>query len=470
MVNDMFKIPRCLALLMAIFSYVAFAFSLAPDERPLFHLPDAALQAPLANSEAPSSSAKTEFTAQELLSQPDLLSHALDSAIHVQDAEALDLLLPLYAQLDEKNEVLYRYGQAMLAHLQSEFAEAISLYRQVLAERPELAPVRLQLALALLADRQLEAADEQLAKLSSEELPLEVRENVLHLQTGIAKQQQWQFSVHAHGLMERNINGSPAKRQIGAWTFDEPEKAYGLAYTFSADKLWALDKHWYVAAQGILHGKMFWQKYQYDDALLRASVGIMWKDGQKEWGILPFHERRFYGRERYSYSYGLRLQGAWQIGRQWKWFGNYEIADNHHFKRSHLAGISQRLSNTLLYRPSVQQYWTVGIDVGRENAEDKSSAYDYYGIRLGWGREWQQGVSSAMQLYALRQEYQEKDFVQIKRQDERYGASLSLWKRDWHWKGFTPRLTWQWRQQKSNHFAYDQKGDQNVFLEVSKDF
>ncbi|WP_281267758.1 hypothetical protein [Suttonella indologenes] len=29
---------------------------------------------------------------------------------------------------------------------------------------------------------------------------------------------------------------------------------------------------------------------------------------------------------------------------------------------------------------------------------------------------------------------------------------------------------WQWKRQKSNHFAYDQQAEQSVFVEISKDF
>lgn len=443
---------------------------LAPDERPSFHFSDAILENSSAAEVAQSSAAPVHLTSQELLAQPALLTQALDSAISLQDEAALQLLLPLYAQLAEQDRVLYRYGQAMLARLQGDYAQAVDLYRAILAERPELAPVRLQLALALMADKQLAAADAQLGKLSGEDLPLEVRQAVEALQAGIAKQQQWQFSFYAHGLMERNINGSPAQRQVGAWTFAEPEKAYGVAYGLSAEKQWAVDNHWHLAFAASVNGKSFWQKHEYDDVLLRSSVGILWKDGKQEWGFLPFHERRFYGSDSYSYSNGLRLKGAWQLGKHWKWFGNYEIADNRFFSRQHLEGLSQRLGNTLLYRPDGQQYFTFGIDVGREDAKDKSSAYDYYGLRLGWGREWSQGISSSVQVHGLKKDYAEKDFVQIKRQDERYGANVSVWKRDWHWQGFTPRLTYQWKRQSSNHFAYDQAAEQNVFLEVSKDF
>lgn len=454
---------------IACFSCSAFAQSLAPDERPQFHLPAAALASP--NTEnAQASNSQRHFTSQELLAHPDLLTQALDSAITLEDEAALALLLPLYAQLTEKDEILYRYGQAMLARLQGNMSQAIDLYRSILAERPDLAPVRLQLALALIADRQLEAGDAQLSKLSGEDLPSEIREGIKQLQAGIAKQQEWQFSFNAHGIIDRNINDSPSQRQVGSWTFAAPQTAYGLAYTLSANKLWALDNHWHIAAQLSAHGKSFWEKHEYDDVLLRASTGAVWKDGSKEWGMLPFHERRFYGSDSYSYSNGLRLQAAWQLARQWKWFGNYEVADNRYFSREHLNGKSQRLSNTLLYRPNAQQYWTFGIDVGREDAKDKSSAYDYYGLRLGLGKEWQQGISTAAQFYVLHQDYQEKDFTQIMRQDDRYGASLSLWKRDWHWQDFSPRLVWQWKRQKSNHFAYDQQAEQSVFVEISKDF
>lgn len=444
---------------------------LSPDERPTFHLSKNTLELLQETEEKQSTVIQEQnMTSQELLAQPVLLTQALNSAITLQDESALILLLPLYAQLPEKDEMLYKYGQAMLFFLQENPKEAVQLYEEILTSYPNSSPLRFQLALSLLADKRLAAANEQFTQLNNEELPPEIRQTIKNLQAGIAKQLEWQFNFHAHGLMERNINGSPAKQQVGAWKFAPPEKAYGLAYGLSADKLWALDGHWYLAVSASANGKTFWQKHEYDDLLLRSSIGLMWKNSKNEWGILPFHERRFYGSDSYSYGNGLRLQGNWQINEHWKWFANYEIADNRFFTRKHLDGISQRLGNTLFYRPDIKQYFTFGIDLGKEAAKDRSNAYDYYGLRLGWGKEWQQGISSMIQIHALKKDYAEKDFIQIKRQDERYGLNLSLWKRDWHWQNFTPRLTYQWKRQRSNHFAYDQAAEQNIFIEISKDF
>ena len=65
--------------------------------------------------------------------------------------------------------------------------------------------------------------------------------------------------------------------------------------------------------------------------------------------------------------------------------------------------------------------------------------------------------------------YDGKDFFGIERKDHEYGATLSLWNRNFYFWGITPRLTFSWDKTKSNHFYYDNHGT-DVYLEFSKSF
>ena len=51
--------------------------------------------------------------------------------------------------------------------------------------------------------------------------------------------------------------------------------------------------------------------------------------------------------------------------------------------------------------------------------------------------------------------YDGKDFFGIERKDHEYGATLSLWNRNFYFWGITPRLTFTWDKTRSNHFYYD---------------
>ena len=87
--------------------------------------------------------------------------------------------------------------------------------------------------------------------------------------------------------------------------------------------------------------------------------------------------------------------------------------------------------------------------------------------------EWGKGISSRISASASRRRYQ--DNYQLgrairfdrKHQDEIYTANLTLWKRDWHIKGITSKLNYQWRKQHSNFnslFSYH-KSSLNLLLE-----
>ena len=119
--------------------------------------------------------------------------------------------------------------------------------------------------------------------------------------------------------------------------------------------------------------------------------------------------------------------------------------------------------------PNSNQYWFVGVDYSRDNARDKSDAYSRKGGRIGWGQEWSFGISTRVSLNYAERDYKAADFVQIKQQNKEYGAQISLWHRNFHLWGVTPRVTWAYNKVDSNNpfYSYDKN---RIYLEVSKRF
>ena len=116
---------------------------------------------------------------EELLKQPELLERALFSSVLFNNVEAVKVLLPIYLQLPEQYrrgadaELLLILSRAMVARADGRYGEAVRLYREALARKPEMSIVRLALAQSLFEDRQSEAARDQFVRLRSEpELPV----------------------------------------------------------------------------------------------------------------------------------------------------------------------------------------------------------------------------------------------------------------------------------------------------------
>ena len=113
------------------------------------------------------------------------------------DADAVAMLLPIYKKLpaDKQDKMLLRFGEAMKARADGDLSLAIARLREMIAEDPSLQPVRLHLAMALLADHQDEAARTQLEKLRSDELPEDIRNIVSQALDTLRERQSWTFNA-----------------------------------------------------------------------------------------------------------------------------------------------------------------------------------------------------------------------------------------------------------------------------------
>ena len=109
-----------------------------------------------------------------------------------------------------------------------------------------------------------------------------------------------------------------------------------------------------------------------------------------------------------------------------------------------------------------------------ERTKVRQYGSDSKSLRLGWGQEWHWGISSRLGLSIMKREF--KDIAKLgnlnlfsfgkRREDKIYGINLSLWKRDWHIWGITPKLQLSWRKQDSNipeMYSYTQKNVNMLF-------
>ncbi len=470
-----------LAVSFALYPALLLAGSYPVKDLPQEALPDSAQMteastplastAPVSASEA--SKKPLKLSSQELLANPALLKRAMRSVLQNQQIGGIRVILPLYRQLDDADAVSIAYGEALLAHHQGQLTEAISAYRQVMAKVPQLSVVRLNLAMALYADRQSAAARDQLQRLQSEELPPSVANMVSQTIQRIDREEDWQLDANFYYRHENNVNNAPREREIfyggGKWVLPEPEKAHGIHLSVAAKKRFNLDNHLYSNLQFNASSDFFWDNHDYDDLSLRAGVGLGYQTGTFSAEIQPFVKKRFYGTSPYSLNAGAsghfsyRFSPQWRVSNQWEW--SYERVTD----RTFLNGQRRFVGLSANYFANAQQYWSAGVNYYDSQARDKSDAYHRAGLFIGWGQEWGKGLSSNVTLSAAKRHYRGVGFPNIKRADKEYSARLALWHRGIHYWGITPRLVWSWSQTDSNHFYYNQQKN-NVNIEFSKTF
>lgn len=435
-----------------------------------------------------------EVNEADLVNNPALLERAMQSAVASGNFAGIKVLLPVYRMWPQHNEGLAKFSQAVLAQSEGRANEAVGLYRELVAAEPDAPMLRFRMAQALFEDQQNEAAADQFDRLQAESLPEAVREGIEYYRQALRERDAWQTYAGISVIRESNINQAPQQQYLGkyleqnqcadakaedpnddcyrGWRFDQPIDALALSYQAGADKKFSLSNGYYFKFTADLSGKDYPSYSRYNDLTMRIGAGIGWADSRNDLGVIPFHERRMYGNDAYSYTNGIRSYwNHWLLSNlQLATVGEMSRLKNQQRERSdsksHLIGISW------MYYPSAKQYWLLGGDHYQErNPEDKSDSFNRYGVRAGLGYEWASGLSGRAQVGYAKRRYQAPSFFSEndRRQDSELAASISIWHRAVYLRGITPKLTFSHQRNNSNDPFYTYQKNR-LFVEFNKTF
>lgn len=451
------------------------------NEEPLLTQPVTQPTKRAAQSQQASDTNRISISKEELAKRPDLVQRALLPALFEGNSENVALLYPIYQQLPSQyhDETFMLWSQAILAKQKEDYTQAIKLYRQIIADKPNFSAVRLQLAIALFENSETVAADDQFRRLQSEPLPEAVQALVDQYLQAIAKRNSWSFGGGLTYLNDPNVNNAPKSgTRIGNWTAPEAESAHGVGFSVDVGKKWLWKNGLFNELRLDGSGKYYWDNKKYNEITGRASFGLGYQNARLTTAILPFIEQTWYAGgskesdtlKRFSQASGVTLESSYWLSPKWQLNGSYEFAEQRYRTRLHLNGHSHFASGSLLYLANAKQYWFAGLDFNRTTTRDKDDSYDRKGVRVGWGQEWSMGLSSRISVSYAHKNYKgPMPIFNITQRNKEFGASVSLWHRAIHYKGITPRLTYSFTKVHSNHafYSYDKH---RLFIEVSKRF
>ncbi len=172
----------------------------------------------------------------------------------------------------------------------------------------------------------------------------------------------------------------------------------------------------------------------------------------------------------YAFSYGLRAEGQYWITPTIRYQAVADFGRDDYVKKyDYLNGNTFLFSNTLLFATNQKQFFYGGLDYINKTASDDSDAYNRYGVRLGWQREWGKGISTSVSSGYSQRINKGEDFFGMRRRDKDYRIGLSVWNRQWHYYGITPRVSFSYNKTKSNNPLYNYDNSR-VFIDFSKTF
>ncbi|PID66543.1 MAG: hypothetical protein CR975_02275 [Gammaproteobacteria bacterium] len=418
-----------------------------------------------------------------LKKHPKEMEEILSDLIRTENAERLALLLPAYQTVPGYDPSVIEWGNAIIAEQKGDMTTAIKLYRKINAALPKVILLRFHLSRALYRDKQYEAAKFEFEKLRTEEISNSDKEAIDDYIKEINEKDNWTFNGSLNYVSDPNVNNSSKKGTKmrlgnGVLTSPGPETARGFSYALSADKKWTQNNGRFVALHLGTNGLYYLNNKGYNELNTDIGIGAGLGTARFDVEVGPYLQNRLYASNdngklsQYSKNIGLRADMSYWITPQWRYQTLAKLSKDKYIKRyNRLDGGNHQWSNTLLYLANPEQYWYTGLDYGIKKAQEDFDSYQRLGLRFGWGQVWKNGLSSNLSVGFGQKKYAGADplFGSTKRQDKEMDVGLSLWHRNIHFKGITPRLTWQYHLTNSNQklFDYDKH---NFFVEFRKEF
>lgn len=416
--------------------------------------------------------------ADELRQNGELTRRMINRAIDTRQFALLPELLRIYRQTAAPDTLLIEYAEGIVLAQQGEYRAAVAVYRRILAEHPSFQPVRLRLAQMLFEDRQNEAALAQFRKLQAADLPPVVAQSVSQYIAAIQRRADWSLNFGVSYLHENNVNNASSEKviQIGNVPFQKtpeslPQKANGVGYHFNAGKDWNVAGAHYLRLENAFNGKTYWNKHAFDDQQNRTYLGYQYQTAGLRAAVLPFYEQRWFANRRYHQSHGVRAEFEKWLTPNWQWTSSLETAAVRHRSENRRADSRSLFgSSTLLYAFNPKSYLYLGGDALRDHTVDAGLASRKFSARIGWGQEWL-GVSSRLQVSYGKRTFRRPNVVFNKiRQDNELGINLTLWHRNVHFWGVTPKLNYQYQRVQSNLAALYSYQRQRIYLSFEKAF
>lgn len=430
---------------------------------------------------AAKASKSISISKEELAKHPDLVLRALQPALVQGNMDNVELLFPIYQQLPSEfhHPLLTQWSEAILAKKAQNYAKSVRLYREILAQQSDILPVRLQLAVTLFENNELEAAEDQFKKLRSEPLAPEVQGIINDYISAIHRRDRWTFSGGLTYLNDPNINNAPkAGTTYGNWRPPKSESAQGVGFNFNIGKKWSWGDGFFNELRLSTNGKYYWNNKKYNETSLRGSFGLGYQNAKHSIEVLPFIEQTLYAGgstvsetlRRFSKNRGTTAEYNYWLSQKWQLTSSYEYGEQRYTRRQHLNGNYHFISAGAVYLASAKQYWFTNANYNRTSTRDKDDSFWRKGISLGWGQEWGKGLSTRFSVNFAQKQYKgPMPIFNITQRNKEYGLQASVWHRAVHYWGITPRLTYNFTKTQSNHpfYTYDKH---RVFVDFSKQF
>jgi hypothetical protein len=390
--------------------------------------------------------AKTAIDAQQYDAARETLATVL--ALRPDDPEALFLL----ATADARQE---RWG------------EAIALYRRILADHPELARARLDLARALFEDGQDEEADYNF-RLVLPTVPETVAGNIFGFLNQINARKRLTYSLSVGGVYDTDMNAATSVNQLTLFGLPfnlqpgrQAKSGAGVVVNAGAEYRYPLsgtlsDVRLRVGA-ALYRAEYFGAHGQFDDMIGRVQAGPQYIFDKGDVSLLAVASERWYGNDPYNWGYGPRAEADYSLTDRVRVQAGIEYTPDWYHTQTFQNGHLLTGLVTTFYSLTPASY--VSLITGASKEHDASPDFSNlsYRIGIGYQDELPLGITAYIEPDLVLADYvAPSPAFGTTRRDRTWQVQLTLSKRDIRLWGFVPSFSYIFTQDVSNQslFAY----------------
>ena len=397
-----------------------------------------------------------------------------------QQWHLLKQLLPLYQQQADYDETLYRYAMGAMLRAEQKYDEAISLYQQIVVEKPELSYPRFDLGVMLFENKQYRQAKAELERAKPELSPQMQQFTERYIQA-MAERQSWQSDMELQYTQTDNVNNASSQQDIilGGLRFKKdaeslPQKAHGFRYGVGVNRELNISGNHFVTANGRFSGVHYWDNQDYSEKSLYASLGYRYRSALQTFGFTPFFEQNWLGSPRYSKNYGAIADFRRELTSYWAISGSFSHTQKRYAQESVARrhnGYINGASLSLSYQARPNWLLFGGVEGSLDRSKDKEETLIRRGVNIGSVWEMKDFVSRVSVRYVKRDFQAENFYFPIKkRQDKEYSFNATIWHNKLQWQGFVPKLNYRYRKIDSNIREFYSRKSKEWFISVEKDF
>ncbi|NHK28019.1 DUF560 domain-containing protein [Parvularcula flava] len=348
-------------------------------------------------------------------------------------------------QPDGIDQTQVSFLKGMIAASREDYEAAEKIFRDILADRPDLVRIRLELARVLFEQEKDTAAAYHFRLVMGNGLPDEVIANVKRYLTVIENRKVWRVSLSMAAEPSTNINAGPD---------DERVTLFGLPFQLSDDALSqsgvGVSTSLNISAMPQINSRarlearagIRYTDYEgagFDDAFAYAEAGPRISVGRLNAAVLATTSRRQFGGDNYSTSYGARLVLTTSLSQRTRFSVNLSGQEVDYDQAIARNGPVWSGGVSLARILDRRTRGDVGIQITREDAEADPLKNTQTQIYVSIMREFPWGITAAVRPEYIRREFDERAIIDPEiREDEAWALSMQITKRDWSYHGFAP--------------------------------